>query len=138
MDNFENKSIILFDGVCNLCNASVNFVIKHDKKAQFLFASFQSDAAKEIMLHFNLKNLKLDSIVLVEGEKIYEKSTAALKIAKHLDGGFKAFYAFFIVPKFLRDLVYIFIAKNRYQWFGKRESCMVPSLELKNRFLESL
>jgi predicted DCC family thiol-disulfide oxidoreductase YuxK len=136
MNNFENKSIILFDGVCNLCNASVNFVIKHDKKAQFLFASFQSDAAKEIMLHFNLENLNEDTVILVKDRKVYNKSTAALKIARRLDGGFKAFYAFFIVPKFLRDWVYVYIAKNRYQWFGKRESCMTPSLELKNRFLE--
>lgn len=135
MNNFENKSIILFDGVCNLCNASVNFVIKHDKKAQFLFASFQSDAAKEIMLHFNLKNLNADTVILVEGNKVFDKSTAALKIAKRLDGGFKAFYAFIIVPKFFRDWIYDFVAKNRYHWFGKMESCMIPSPELKNRFL---
>lgn len=136
MDNFENKSIILFDGVCNLCNASVNFVIKHDKKVQFLLASFQSDAAKEILLQFNLKTLNIDTVILVENNKIYDKSTAALKIAKHLDGGFNLFYGFFIIPKFLRDSIYVFIAKHRYQWFGKRESCMVPSLELKNRFLD--
>jgi len=136
MNNFENKSIIIFDGVCNLCNASVNFVIKNDKKEQFLFASFQSDAAKEILLHFNLKNLNGGTVILVEGQKVYEKSTAVLKIAKRLDGPFKAFYAFFIVPKIFRDWVYDFIAKNRYRWFGKRESCMMPSPELKNRFLD--
>jgi len=136
MNNFENKSIIIFDGVCNLCNASVNFVIKNDKKEQFLFASFQSDAAKEILLHFNLKNLNGGTVILVEGQKVYEKSTAVLKIAKRLDGPFKAFYAFFIVPKIFRDWVYDFIAKNRYKWFGKRDSCMMPSPELKNRFLD--
>lgn len=136
MDNFENKSIILFDGVCNLCGASVNFVIKHDKKAQFLFASFQSDAAKEILLQFNLKNLNADTVILVEGNKIYDKSTAALKIAKQLDGVIKALYVFYLVPKFLRDWIYLFIANHRYRWFGKRESCMLPSPELKKRFLE--
>ena len=136
MNNFENKSIILFDGVCNLCNASVNFVIKHDKKAQFLFASFQSDAAKEILLQFNLENLNEDTVILVEGINVYDKSTAALKIAKRLDGGFKAFYAFIIVPEFFRNWIYAFIAKNRYQLFGKRESCMIPSSEIKNRFLD--
>ncbi|MDO9136916.1 MAG: thiol-disulfide oxidoreductase DCC family protein [Lutibacter sp.] len=136
MDNFENKSIIFFDGVCNLCNASVNFVIKHDKKEQFLFASFQSDAAKEILLHFNLKNLDANTVILVEGQKVYDKSTAALKIAKRLDGGYKAFYAFFIVPKIFRDWVYDIIAKNRYRWFGKRESCLIPSVKLRNRFLD--
>ena len=136
MDNFENKSIILFDGVCNLCNASINFLIKHDKKAQFLFASFQSDAAKEIMLHFNLKNLNLDSIVLIEGGKIYEKSTAILRIIRLLDGGFKLLYFFRVIPKSIRDWLYNAIAKNRYRLFGKRESCMIPSLNLKNRFLD--
>lgn len=136
MGNFENKSIVLFDGVCNLCNASVNFVIKHDKKAQFIFATFQSDAAKEIMLQFNLENFMTDSVILIEGQKVYDKSTAALKIAKRLDGGLKIFYAFIIVPKFLRDWIYAFIAKNRYRWFGKRERCMLPSTDLKNRFLD--
>ena len=135
MDNFENKSIILFDGVCNLCNASVKFVIKHDKKEQFLFASFQSDAAKEIMLHFNLKNLNLDSIVLIDDGKIYEKSTAILRITRHLNSGFKLLYFFIVIPKFVRDWLYSYIAKNRYRFFGKRESCRIPSLELKNRFL---
>ncbi|HCE54505.1 MAG: thiol-disulfide oxidoreductase [Lutibacter sp. BRH_c52] len=136
MDNLENKSIILFDGVCNLCNASVNFVIKHDKKAQFLFASFQSDAAKEILLHFNLKNFDSETVILVEGQKLYDKSTAALKIAKRLDGGFKLFYAFLILPKNFRDWIYDLIAKNRYRWFGKRENCIIPSAKLKNRFLD--
>ena len=136
MDNFENKSIILFDGVCNLCNASVNFVIKHDKKAQFLFASFQSDAAKEILLQFNLNNLNLDSIVLIEDRKIFERSTAILRITRLLNGGFKYLYFFISIPKPLRDWLYNLIAKNRYRLFGKRESCMVPSPELKNRFLD--
>ena len=136
MNNIENKSIILFDGVCNLCNASVNFVIKHDKKAQFLFASFQSDAAKEIMLQLNLENFNSESVILIEDQKIYEKSTAALKIAKQLEGGFKVFYTSVCVPKKIRDWVYSFIAKNRYRWFGKREGCLVPSPELKNRFLD--
>lgn len=136
MNNFENKSIILFDGVCNLCNASVNFVIKHDKKEHFLFASLQSDAAKEILLQFNLKNLKIDTIILIEGNKVYYKSTAALLIAKHLEGPFKLLFGFIIVPKLLRDWIYSLISNHRYNWFGKRETCMVPSLKLKNRFLD--
>jgi predicted DCC family thiol-disulfide oxidoreductase YuxK len=92
--NIKNKSIILFDGVCNLCNASVNFIIKHDKKSQYLFASLQSDAAKEILLQYNSKKLNFDSIVLIQNNEIYEKSTAALKIAKGLSGGFKFLYLF--------------------------------------------
>ncbi|MFA5299428.1 MAG: DCC1-like thiol-disulfide oxidoreductase family protein [Lutibacter sp.] len=136
MVNFENKSIILFDGVCNLCNTSANFVIKHDKNGQFLFASFQSDAAKEILLQFNLKNLNEETVILIENNKVYDKSTAALKIAKQLEDGFKVLYGFIIIPRFLRDWVYSLIANHRYNWFGKRKSCMIPSPELKNRFLD--
>ncbi|REE81657.1 putative DCC family thiol-disulfide oxidoreductase YuxK [Lutibacter oceani] len=138
MNNIKNESIILFDGVCNLCNASVNFIIKHDKKAHFKFASLQSDAAKEILLQYNSKKIKLDSIILIEEEAIYEKSTAALKISRKLTGGFKLLYIFIIIPKFIRDWVYNYIAKNRYKWFGKKESCMIPSLEMKDRFLDLL
>lgn len=136
MNNFKNKSIILFDGVCNLCNASVNFIIKHDKNERYIFASLQSDAAKEILLQFPLKKNKLDSILLIENEVIYDKSTAALLISRKLSGGFKLFYAFIIFPKFLRDNVYNFIAKNRYAWFGKKETCMIPTSKIKQRFLE--
>jgi len=135
MNNFNGKSIILFDGVCNLCNSSVNFIIKHDKKEHFLFASLQSDAAKEILLQFNSKIIELNSIALIEGGKVYEKSTAALNITKHLSNFYYLLYYFIVIPVFIRDRIYNFIAKNRYKWYGKRESCMIPSLELKNRFL---
>tara|TARA_R110001583_G_scaffold175827_1_gene330494 strand:- start:63 stop:473 length:411 start_codon:yes stop_codon:yes gene_type:complete len=135
VSTIKNKSIILFDGVCNLCNASVNFIIKHDKKAQFLFASLQSDAAKEKLLQYNSKKIKMDSIVLIQNNKIYEKSTAALRIAKDLSGGFKFLYALIIIPKFIRDLGYNYLAENRYKWYGKKESCMIPSSEIKNRFI---
>ena len=136
MNNLKSKSIILFDGVCNLCNASVNFIIKHDKNEQFLFASLQSDAAKEILLQFPAKKNKLDSILLIENETIFEKSTAALLISRKLPVGFKILYAFIILPEFLRDPIYNFIAKNRYTWFGKKETCMLPTTEIKKRFLE--
>lgn len=136
MNNFKNKSVILFDGVCNLCNASINFIIKHDKNEHFVFASLQSDAAKEILLHFPAKKNKLDSILLIENEIIYDKSTAALLISRKLSGGFKFLYAFRILPKFIRDALYNLIAKNRYHWFGKKETCMLPSLEIKKRFLK--
>jgi predicted DCC family thiol-disulfide oxidoreductase YuxK len=136
VNNTKNKSLILFDGVCNLCNASVNFIIKHDKKVHFNFASLQSDAAKELLLQFNVKKIKMDSIVLIENGTFYEKSTAALRISKKLNGGYKLLYVFIIIPTFLRDWVYDFIAKNRYKWYGKKDSCMIPSKDLKNRFLE--
>jgi len=135
MNNFNGKSVILFDGVCNLCNSSVNFIIKQDKKEHFLFASLQSDAAKEILLQLNSKIIELDSIILIEDEKVYEKSTAVLKITKHLDKLYYLLYYFIVLPVFIRNWIYNFIAKNRYKWFGKRESCMIPSLEIKNRFL---
>ncbi|WP_456424654.1 thiol-disulfide oxidoreductase DCC family protein [Lutibacter sp.] len=136
MNNFNNKLIILFDGVCNLCNSSVNFIIKHDTKEQFLFASLQSDAAKEILLQFSTKKLTVDSIMLIEGKNIYEKSSAILQISKHLNSGYKVLYGFIIIPKFIRDWVYDIIAKNRYKWFGKKEKCMIPTPEIKNRFIE--
>lgn len=135
MSTTKNKSIILFDGVCNLCNASVIFIIKHDKKAQFLFASLQSDAAKEILLQYNSKKIKIDSIVLIQNNEIYEKSSAALRIAKALSGGFKSLYLFIIIPKFIRDFGYDYIAKNRYKWYGQKETCMIPTSEIKNRFI---
>jgi len=131
----ENKLIILFDGVCNLCNSSVQFIIKRDKKKRFLFTSLQSDASRDILLQFQLKNSELDSILLIENGKIYQKSDAILKIVRHLDGLWKMSYGFIIIPKFIRDFVYIIIAKNRYRWFGKREVCMIPTKELQMRFL---
>ena len=137
MNNFEGKSIIFFDGVCNLCNSSVNFIIKHDKKKQFLFASLQSDAAKEILLQYNSKKINLDSIVLLDNGKLFEKSTAALRISKHLNNGLFLLYIFIIIPTFIRDYLYDYIAKNRYKWYGKKDSCMIPTKDLKSRFLES-
>ena len=136
MINIQGKSIILFDGVCNLCNNSVQFIIKKDAKKHFLFSSLQSDAGQEILLHFKLKNLDFDSILLLENDIIYEKSTAILRISKKLPGIYKLLYVFIIIPKFIRDYVYSIISKNRYKWFGKRDSCMIPKKELKLRFLE--
>lgn len=135
MNNFDNKSIILFDGVCNLCNNSVNFIIKHDKNNKFLFASLQSDAAEEILLHFNLNKNKLNTIILIQKEEVYERSTAVLLIFKQLNGFLRHLYVFLIIPKKIRDFVYNIIAKNRYNWFGKRTSCLLPTSELKHRFL---
>lgn len=136
MINIENKSIIFFDGVCNLCNNSVQFIIKRDKYKRFLYASLQSDAARDILLQFKIKNSYLDSIILVENGKLYQKSTAILKIAKELNGLWKLNYGFIIIPKSIRDYVYGIIVKNRYKWFGKRSVCMIPTGDMKLRFLE--
>lgn len=119
----KNKSIILFDGVCNLCNKSVQFIIKHDHKKQFLFVSLQSDAAVKLLLQLNGKNSKLNSIVVTDGDFIYKKSNAILYIFKKLGGFWKLFYFFKIIPKGIRDYLYDFVAKYRYKWFGKREIC---------------
>jgi len=135
VNNFKDKSIILFDGICNLCNSSVNFIIKNDKKEHFLFASLQSDAAKDILLQYQVKKIKFDSILLIENGEIFEKSRAALRISRNLDGAYRFIYFLKIIPKFLTDWIYEIIARNRYKWFGKKEFCMIPSSQVKNRFL---
>jgi len=127
--------IILFDGVCNLCNSSVNFVIRHDPNKQFKFAALQSTIGEQWVKKFAIDTSKTDSIILIDHDKAYVKSSAALRVAKHLDKGYPLLYGFMIFPAFLRNWVYDFIAKNRYRWFGKKESCMIPTPELKERFL---
>ena len=131
----KNHKIILFDGVCNLCNSSVNFVIKKDKNDVFRFAALQSVIGQQYIERFNINPSKTDSIILIDGDKHYIKSTAALTIAQSLKGAYPLLYAFMIVPNFIRNWVYDYIAKNRYQWYGKKESCMIPTPELKSKFL---
>ena len=130
-----DKKILLFDGVCNLCNSSVTFVIKHDKKDLFRFAALQDPAGKGLIEKHQIDTSKTDSIILVDGDKAYVKSTAALKVARHLGGGYPLLYAFMIIPNFIRNWVYDYVARNRYNWYGKKESCMLPTPELKSKFL---
>ena len=132
----KTRKIILFDGICNLCNKSVQFVIEHDSKNQFRFASLQSDFGQDFLKKNKLEAIQFDSIVFIEDDQFYTKSSAALKIAKYLDGITSWLTIFMIVPKPLRDIVYSFIAKNRYRWFGKNESCWLPTKELKAKFIE--
>ncbi len=131
----EKKKIILFDGVCNLCNNSVTFVIKRDKKDKFRFAALQEPAGQELIKKFGIDTTKTDSIILIENGKAYVKSTAALRVARHLGGLYPLSYAFMIIPNFIRNWVYDYVAKNRYKWYGKKESCMIPTPELKAKFL---
>jgi len=131
----NNKSLILFDGVCNLCNSSVQFILLRDKKDRFRFASLQSDYGQSILKQYNLPTDKFNSLALVENGKIYQKSTGALRIARKLKGLWPMLYGFIIVPPFIRNLVYDIIAKNRYRWFGKKEECMLPRPEWKQKFL---
>jgi predicted DCC family thiol-disulfide oxidoreductase YuxK len=128
------QPIIFFDGVCNLCNASVQFVIEHDKKDQFKFTALQGDYAKEFLPKFNVDPQGLNTILLLQERKLYSKSSAALRIAKKLNGLIPLLSVFLIVPKFIRDWFYDIIAKNRYKWWGKEESCWVPTPELKSKF----
>lgn len=131
-----NKKIILFDGVCNFCNDAVLKVIKHDKKNTFVFTSLQSEIGKKITNHLVIDTENIDSIVLYEPGVSYDiKSTAALKIMNDFGGVWKLSQLFFIFPEYLRNVVYDFIAKNRYKWFGKKEACMIPTKEIKEKFI---
>ena len=133
----KGKKIILFDGVCNLCEASVQFVIKYDKKDMFRFVALQSELGKVIIKHIGLENNNIDSVILYEPGIAYNyKSAAALEIAKNLGGFFHFGTVFKLIPNGLRNLLYDYIAKNRYQWYGIKESCLVPTSELKSKFLE--
>lgn len=129
------KHIVFFDGHCNLCGNSVRFIIRRDKKKYFIFASLQSDAARAHLLQFDPKNKINDSIILLEGGKQYEKSTAVLRIARHLSLPWPVFYALKIIPVNWRDALYDLIAANRYKWFGRRSQCLLDLPKYKDRFL---
>ena len=129
--------IILFDGVCNLCNGAMQFVIKHDKKDVFRFVALQSKRGAQIKRKIGYENENLDSFILVDDENNYFiKSSAAIEIARNLGGIWIIFLVFKIIPIKCRDLIYDFIARNRYKWFGKKDNCLIPTLELKSKFLE--
>ena len=131
----NNKPVILFDGVCNLCTGSVQFILKRDKEKKFMFASLQSDYGQTLLKHFDLPTSTFNSFILYQDEKIYTRSTAALKMFQQLKG-WKWVKILWIFPKLIRDAVYNLIAKNRYKWFGKKEECWLPTPELKARFLD--
>ena len=131
-----NKKIILFDGVCNLCDSAVQFVIKHDKKDVFRFVALQSDLGQEILKHIGINALNIDSVILYEpGIAYYYKSAAALQIAKNLGGWLHFGTIFKIIPTGISNQLYDYIAKNRYKWYGKKEQCMIPTEQLKSKFL---
>ena len=135
MNPEQKHSIILFDGVCNLCNSSINYAIKYDKKGLFKFAALQEPPGRLLLKRYNIDPLDTDSIILIENGKAYVKSTAALRVARNLSGALPLLYGFIIVPAFIRNWVYDFIAKHRYKWYGKKESCLIPTPELKDKFL---
>ncbi|HEV8514181.1 MAG TPA: DCC1-like thiol-disulfide oxidoreductase family protein [Cyclobacteriaceae bacterium] len=129
------EKIILFDGVCNLCSASVQFIIKRDRKKIFLFASLQSDFAKKALLGKEIGS-SVKTIVFLKGNKIYLRSNAVLEISRELKGLWPLLYFFKIIPRFIRDAVYNFISQHRYQWFGKNDECWLPSPDLSSRFVD--
>ncbi|WP_340073680.1 thiol-disulfide oxidoreductase DCC family protein [Leptobacterium sp. I13] len=133
----KGKKIILFDGVCNLCNGSVRFILKRDKKEVFLFAALQSEVGEQLVKERSIDTSVIDSIILIDpGIAYYARSTAALEIAEEFGGLWSILRVFkWLLPTSLRDWFYDIIAKNRYKWFGKKEHCMIPTPELKARFL---
>jgi len=131
----DRYDIILFDGVCNLCNNAVDFVIKRDKKDRFKFGALQDAASKSILKENKINQDYIDSIILVRGDQIFYKSKAALEIAKNLSGLWPVLVVFNIVPSFIRDPIYDWIARKRYSWFGKKETCRIPTPEEKQKFL---
>ena len=127
--------VIFFDGVCNLCNCSVHFILRHDKRKVFVFTSLQSDLGKHFISASGLSGLSPESVILYENGHIHSHSDAIIRIAEILGGLYKMVIVFRIIPKSIRDALYNFIASHRYYWFGKRESCMIPGPGLSDRFL---
>ena len=137
MNETGKNGIVLFDGVCNFCNSSINFIMDHDPQGYFKFTALQSEVGQRFQNEYGIgpEDRDLDSVLLIEGGKLYTHSTAALRIARKLSGLWAILYAFIIIPKPLRDIAYKLFAKNRYRLFGKREACRLPSPEERVRFL---
>ncbi|MFB7158133.1 thiol-disulfide oxidoreductase DCC family protein [Lysinibacillus sp. NPDC056232] len=127
--------IILFDGVCNFCDSSVQFIIKHDQVAYFQFASIQSDVGQALLAQYEIPG-NIDSVLLIEHGKVYFESTAALKICRRLDSFWPVCYVFILIPPPIRNIMYRLFAKNRYRLFGRKESCILPTPSQRKRFLE--
>ena len=131
-----HHALLFFDGVCNLCNGFVNFVIDNDPEGYFILGALQSDAARPHLRACGIDPEALDTLVLIENGEIYERSTAALRVARHLRAPWPLLYALIAIPAPLRDRVYDWVADHRYQWFGRRNQCRVPTPDLQSRFLQ--
>ena len=130
-----NHPIILFDGVCNFCNSAINFVLKQDKKEVFRFAPLQSEAGQKLLHQYHLQTEQFESFVLIDNGKVYKKSAASLRVLNKLPWYWKEAQILRIIPNVFRDAIYDFIARNRYKWFGKKDACMVPTPQVRSRFL---
>jgi predicted DCC family thiol-disulfide oxidoreductase YuxK len=128
--------IILFDGVCNLCNGVVQFIIPRDPNRYFYYAALQSEAGHQLMKQYHHSTKEINSVILIQNGKLYTKSTAALLMARKLPGLWSILAIFIVIPRFLRDPIYNWVARNRYKWFGQKKECMMPTPETKMRFLE--
>ncbi len=131
----SNYSIVFFDGVCNFCNGTINVLIDRDKRRRFRYASLQSDIGMEMCRKHDYSTEHFESIILQEGDRIYDRSTAVLRIAKGLGGFYCLLYGLIVIPKFFRDTVYMFLSRNRYKWFGKKDNCRLPTPEERSLFL---
>jgi predicted DCC family thiol-disulfide oxidoreductase YuxK len=136
MATAQKPAIVLFDGVCNFCNASINFILQRDRRGDFQFASLQSEAGRRLISEAGLHDHDLDSMVLIEGDRVSVKSTAALRSAKRLPGLWPLAGLLLFIPRVIRDGCYDAFAARRYRWFGKQEACMVPTAEMRSRFIE--
>ena len=131
-----DRAVVLFDGICNFCSSSVLFIIRRDPEGYFRFAALQTETGSMLMKKHNIHSVKMESIILIENNMVYYRSTAALRIARKLKGGWILFYVFMIIPPFIRNFFYDIVARNRYRWFGKRENCFLPGPNVKERFIE--
>ena len=130
------KSLILFDGVCNLCNGFVNFLIVRDKENKFQFGSLQSAKVQSLLREYQHPTDEISTVIVIENNKLYSHSTAVLRIARKLGGAWPLLYGFIIIPGPIRDFFYKLVAKNRYRMFGKKDECMIPTQELRAKFIE--
>ncbi len=135
-DSYKNKPILLFDGVCNLCTGSVQFIIRHDPMGNIQFTSLQSEKGKALLKSYNLPENQLKSMVFIENGIAHTRSTGALRAVRYLSAPWPILYPLIIFPRFLRDAVYNFVGKNRYRWFGEKKECWLPTPELQSRFLQ--
>jgi predicted DCC family thiol-disulfide oxidoreductase YuxK len=131
----RNHAIVLFDGVCNLCTATVQFIMRRDGRGYFRFASLQSEVGRQLLAAHGLSTTDLDTFVLIEGSRCFIRSDAALRVTQHFSGGWSLLRVLLVIPRPLRDWCYTVIARHRYGWFGKQETCMLPSPETMDRFL---
>ena len=129
------SAVILFDGVCNFCDSSVNFIIEHDRAGYFRFAPLQTETGQALLAEHHIDNIETDSVILIENEKAYTHSSGALRIASKLDGVWSWLYFFIVVPRPIRDFFYKLFARYRYRLFGKKDACMMPKPEIREKFL---